>query len=107
MATTVHLTEGNPVTADTAATDKQASYTEPASHLVPEDPLKPSIDEKFELEDIYAPLAPLPGIAEEKNPLTARAVLVGVILGSLVNASNVYLGLKTGFTFGASMFGAM
>jgi len=34
-------------------------------------------------------------------------VIVGIALGSLVNASNVYLGLKTGFTFGASMFGAI
>ena len=35
------------------------------------------------------------------------AIVVGLILGSLVNCSNVYLGLKTGFTFGASMFGAI
>jgi uncharacterized oligopeptide transporter (OPT) family protein len=34
-------------------------------------------------------------------------VFVGICLGCLVNASNVYLGLKTGFTFGASMFGAI
>ncbi|KXJ97293.1 OPT oligopeptide transporter protein-domain-containing protein [Microdochium bolleyi] len=107
MVTTVHLIDNNPVTADTAATDKQASYTEPASHIIPDDPEKPSLEEKFELEDIYAPLASLPGIPEEPNPLTFRAVLVGVCLGSLVNASNVYLGLKTGFTFGASMFGAI
>ncbi|KAH7040913.1 OPT oligopeptide transporter protein-domain-containing protein [Microdochium trichocladiopsis] len=107
MTTTVHLTDANPVTADTAATDKEASYTIPASHLVPEDPEKPSLEEKFELEDIYAPLATLPGIPEEPMPLTFRAVMVGIVLGSLVNASNVYLGLKTGFTFGASMFGAI
>jgi len=45
--------------------------------------------------------------SEEINPLTLRAVVTGIVLGSLVNASNVYLGLKTGFTFGASMFGAI
>ncbi|KAI0840356.1 OPT superfamily oligopeptide transporter [Hypoxylon sp. FL0890] len=47
------------------------------------------------------------GIVDEHDPLTIRAVLVGIILGSLVNASNLYLGLKTGFTFGASMFGSI
>ncbi|RSL51291.1 hypothetical protein CEP54_011503 [Fusarium duplospermum] len=51
---------------------------------------------------------PMPkGIEPEPNPLTVRAVVVGIILGSLVNASNVYLGLKTGFTFPATMFGAI
>jgi len=64
------------------------------------------LEEEEEL-DIFSPLPPLVGVAPERNPLTARAVLVGVVLGSLVNASNVYLGLKTGFTFSASMFGAV
>ncbi|KAK8136995.1 OPT oligopeptide transporter protein-domain-containing protein [Apiospora sp. TS-2023a] len=57
--------------------------------------------------DLYKPLPRLVGVPEEENPLTVRAVVVGIILGSLVNASNVYLGLKTGFLFGASMFGAI
>ncbi|RYP68459.1 hypothetical protein DL769_005511 [Monosporascus sp. CRB-8-3] len=43
----------------------------------------------------------------DDNPLTARVVLVDIVLGCLVNASNLYLGLKTGFTFSASMFGAI
>ena len=37
-----------------------------------------------------------PNAPEETNQLTVRAVLVGSILGLIVGASNVYLGLKTG-----------
>lgn len=42
--------------------------------------------------DLFSPLPPLEGVAEEPKPLTVRALVVGIILGSLVNASNVYLG---------------
>nr|UOP56991.1 putative oligopeptide transporter [Thecaphora frezii] len=44
---------------------------------------------------------------EESSQLTVRAVLTGTALGCVVAASNIYLGLKTGFTFGASLFGAI
>lgn len=57
--------------------------------------------------DLYRPLKLHESVAHEENILTVRAVIVGIILGALVNASNLYLGLKTGFTFGASMFGAI
>ncbi|KAL1844970.1 hypothetical protein VTK73DRAFT_1415 [Phialemonium thermophilum] len=57
--------------------------------------------------DLYLPLPMDPNLAPEPNPLTLRAVVVGCILGALVNASNLYLGLKTGFTFSANMFGAI
>ncbi|KAI1844739.1 hypothetical protein JX266_009195 [Neoarthrinium moseri] len=57
--------------------------------------------------DLYVPLKMEADIPHEPNPLTIRAVVVGILLGSLVNASNLYLGLKTGFTFSASMFGAI
>jgi uncharacterized oligopeptide transporter (OPT) family protein len=53
---------------------------------------------------------PLPypdGYVEETHQLTFRALLVGSALGCIVAASNIYLGLKTGFTFGASLFGAI
>lgn len=43
----------------------------------------------------------------EKRQLTVRAILVGSFLGAVVTASNIYLGLKTGFTFGAQLFGAI
>lgn len=43
-------------------------------------------------EDLYLPLKMADGIEPEPHILTARAILVGIILGSLVNASNLYLG---------------
>ncbi|KAL2195549.1 OPT oligopeptide transporter protein-domain-containing protein [Corynascus similis CBS 632.67] len=63
--------------------------------------------EDLEEEDLYRPLAMDPSIPHEENPLTVRAVITGCVLGSLVCASNLYLGLKTGFTFSANMFGAI
>ncbi|KAI1306651.1 OPT oligopeptide transporter protein-domain-containing protein [Xylaria venustula] len=67
------------------------------------------VDEK-EIEedlDLYVPLKMDPNIPHEANPLTIRAVVVGILLGALVNASNLYLGLKTGFTFSANIFGSI
>lgn len=71
--------------------------------------LKPE-DEDSEDEaitDLFSSFPTPKGVEPEPNPLTIRAVLTGIVLGSLVNASNVYLGLKTGFTFPATMFGAI
>ncbi|ODA83239.1 hypothetical protein RJ55_01751 [Drechmeria coniospora] len=64
-------------------------------------------DEDDTITDLFVSFPDLKGVEPESNPLTARAVITGIILGSLVNASNVYLGLKTGFTFTATMFGAI
>ncbi|KAI0364271.1 OPT oligopeptide transporter [Pilatotrama ljubarskyi] len=50
-------------------------------------------------EDPDAPL--------EEQQFTFRAVFVGCALGAVISASNVYLGLKTGWTFGASLFGSI
>lgn len=44
---------------------------------------------------------------EEPQQFTFRAVFVGCVLGAVISASNVYLGLKTGWTFGASLFGSI
>lgn len=55
--------------------------------------------------DPFAPFDDLPD--EPKRIITVRAVILGCICGALVNASNIYLGLKTGWTFGASLFGAI
>lgn len=55
-------------------------------------------DDPFPLD----PNAPL-----EERQLTIRALLVGCLLGAVISASNVYLGLKTGWTFGASLFGSI
>jgi uncharacterized oligopeptide transporter (OPT) family protein len=62
-----------------------------------------------EVRDLFKPLPPLPACAvgKEVRPLTIRSVALGLIFGSLVSASNVYLGLKTGFVFSANMFGAI
>ncbi|KAG6895581.1 hypothetical protein C0992_000543, partial [Termitomyces sp. T32_za158] len=48
-----------------------------------------------------------PDEMEETHQLTVRAVFVGCVLGAVVGASNIYLGLKTGFTFGPQLFGAI
>jgi len=48
-----------------------------------------------------------PNEPEETHQLTVRAVFVGCCLGAVVGASNIYLGLKTGFTFGPQLFGAI
>lgn len=45
--------------------------------------------------------------AQEEQQFTFRAVFIGCALGAVISASNVYLGLKTGWTFGASMFGSI
>jgi hypothetical protein len=37
-----------------------------------------------------------PSIPDEDNALTVRAIIVGCVLGAVVGASNIYLGLKTG-----------
>ncbi|KAI1339400.1 OPT oligopeptide transporter protein-domain-containing protein [Xylariaceae sp. FL0016] len=83
-----------PVEPTTMADEKELTY-------------KVSDEEVEEVLDLYVPLTMDPGIPHEPNPLTIRAVFVGICLGCLVNASNLYLGLKTGFTFPASMFGAI
>jgi hypothetical protein len=50
------------------------------------------VEEIQEDLDLYVPLKLDEAIPYEPNPLTLRAVVVGIILGSLVNASNLYLG---------------
>lgn len=55
--------------------------------------LKDDADSDTEdITDTFVPFPPLKGVPEERMPLTTRAVITGIILGSLVNASNVYLG---------------
>ena len=60
-----------------------------------------------ELTDAFAqdPFKPFDDLPEEdRNPLTVRAVVLGVFCGTLVNASNIYLGLKSGWTASANIF---
>ncbi|PIA92693.1 putative oligopeptide transporter [Cercospora beticola] len=57
--------------------------------------------------DITRPFPDLPNQPNEPAQFTVRALLVGCVLGAVVSASNMYLCLKTGWTFGASLFGAI
>ncbi|KAG0345398.1 hypothetical protein BGZ54_005575, partial [Gamsiella multidivaricata] len=43
----------------------------------------------------------------ETHQFTWRAAIVGSILGCVVAASNLYLGLKIGWTFGAALWGSI
>ncbi|TFK73351.1 oligopeptide transporter, partial [Pluteus cervinus] len=61
----------------------------------------------YDDHDVSRPFPILPGEEEETHQLTFRAVFVGCCLGAVVGASNIYLGLKTGFTFGPQLFGAI
>ena len=65
--------------------------------------IEPTVDEaKIEREeaeeelDLYVPLVMDPSIPREDHILTARAIIVGCVLGCLVNASNLYLGKTSG-----------
>ncbi|KAG8900722.1 hypothetical protein FRB99_005795 [Tulasnella sp. 403] len=48
-----------------------------------------------------------PDAPVEDHQLTLRALVIGSALGAVVGSSNIYLGLKTGFTFGPQLFGAI
>ncbi|KAI0066783.1 oligopeptide transporter [Artomyces pyxidatus] len=85
---------------------------------LPRDSAGNSIDEKnmddaevepesFATFDVSQPFPIDPTESEETHQLTFRALLVGCCLGAIVGASNIYLGLKTGFTFGSQLFGAI
>ncbi len=55
---------------------------------------------------IKDPFKPFDGLPDERSRvLTVRAVAIGIACGALVNASNIYLGLKTGWAFSANLFG--
>ena len=49
-------------------------------------------NEEGGITDLFSTLPPIKGLPDEGNPLTVRAVVIGICLGSLCNASNVYLG---------------
>jgi hypothetical protein len=50
-------------------------------------------NEDGRITDLFSSFPPIKGSIPEENPLTIRAILIGTCLGSLVNASNVYLGI--------------
>ncbi|CAK4033799.1 OPT superfamily oligopeptide transporter [Lecanosticta acicola] len=54
------------------------------------------------------PYRPLDFRSEDgERILTFRAVLVGLLCGALINASNIYLGLKTGWAMSANLFASL
>ncbi|CDH49999.1 oligopeptide transporter [Lichtheimia corymbifera JMRC:FSU:9682] len=63
---------------------------------------------KLEVMDRDEPLLPREdGDKTETHQFTWRSCIIGSLLGCFVAASNTYLGLKVGFTFGAGIFGAI
>jgi len=50
---------------------------------------------------------PHTGLEQSGSELTVRALLSGLVVGSLIGASNVCIGLKIGWTFGASITAAV
>lgn len=56
------------------------------------DDLKSETSGNDAITDLFVSFPDVKGIEPEPNPLTIRACLIGIVLGSLVNASNVYLG---------------
>lgn len=56
--------------------------------------------EEQESEQLYFP-------EPSERQLTARAVIVGCLVGSIVSCTNIYIGLKIGWAFGASIISAV
>ncbi|KAI9368931.1 OPT superfamily oligopeptide transporter [Aspergillus egyptiacus] len=55
--------------------------------------------------DAFLPFTDTP--PDNRPILTLRAILVGSLCGTLVNASNIYLDLKAGWTTAANIFGSV
>ena len=75
-------------TAQTPTTEKILSLDEKRDGIVDVGSVAAAEEEL----DLYVPLQLHESVEHEVNPLTIRAVVVGIILGCLVNASNLYLG---------------
>ena len=72
-----------------APDDEFAPPTHDAAHAVDEAP-----------EQIYTP-------EPWEKQLSVRAILAGCVLGSVVAAMNLYLGLRTGWSLGGSLIAAI
>lgn len=99
-----------------ASTRAQMQHGSSDSHAYPDEKKEPSVtfgDEKVygeeasDVLDNLFPFPPLKGVPDEEQQLSIRALVIGICLGAIVSASNIYLGLKTGWTFGASLFGGI
>ncbi|KAH0354266.1 oligopeptide transporter, partial [Aureobasidium melanogenum] len=95
--------EKHPETFSVNSSNKDDRFNEKDPNLV-----KAEEDTDYDEGTIADPFEPYNDLPEERHwVVTFRAMLIGCICGALVNASNIYLGLKTGWTFGASLFGAI
>jgi OPT family oligopeptide transporter len=56
---------------------------------------------------VQEPISVLKQTEKAPSELTLRAILSGLVVGSLIGASNVCIGLKIGWTFGASITAAV
>ncbi|KAI0916387.1 hypothetical protein AcV5_003343 [Taiwanofungus camphoratus] len=85
--------------------EKQSDYVDQVSAVPSVEFVDDGEDENpdFGTDDPF----PMDPDTPEEQQFTFRAVIVGCGLGAVISASNVYLGLKTGWTFGASMFGSI
>lgn len=88
--------ERNPSSSDPSVVAEKGELIHVTSREDEEEPIL-SHEEQFPID---------PNAEEETHQFTVRAVFVGCCLGGVIAASNVYLGLKTGWTFGASLFGS-
>ncbi|DAA77668.1 TPA_exp: Uncharacterized protein A8136_6214 [Trichophyton benhamiae CBS 112371] len=94
---------------DDAEQDKLLSTS---SRIPEEDEEGPRLYESAQESFAKDPFRPFPlpgssGTRNEKKILTFRALLVGISCGALVNASNIYLGLRAGWTSSANIFGSI
>ncbi|KAL5391073.1 hypothetical protein DPSP01_001564 [Paraphaeosphaeria sporulosa] len=97
-----------------ANTEKENTFNTPAHAYAHDDEKDLDVERIKSLDDEHHddftidPFKPFDDLPEEgRHILTIRAIFVGLCCGALVNASNVYLGLKTGWTFTANLFGAI
>ncbi|KAI3325006.1 oligopeptide transporter [Xylariaceae sp. AK1471] len=105
-----------PVLRVMATTDYRDSTSEADSrdlendyeHRSSRDSIEDDVDHASEAAGVFNPYSPLPGVEQSSGRvLTVRAVILGSLCGVLVNAANVYIGLKTGWTFTANIFASI
>ncbi|KAG0694195.1 OPT oligopeptide transporter protein-domain-containing protein [Suillus ampliporus] len=89
-----------------------SSHSDKEKSAITTDIISVSGDSEGKLEPVRfintdEPFLESPDAPVEEQQLTVRAVLVGCILGGIIAASNIYIGLKTGWTFGSALFGAI
>lgn len=101
----------------TAPADSRTDAQLPLPEIYPQDKKEDYVNfedeknyegkEEAEMLNNLFPFPPLKGVPDEEQQLSIRALVIGIMLGAIVSASNIYLGLKTGWTFGASLFGGI